>query len=411
MELLKVVTLGEAKNILDNNFGEYRLEAETVQVSKAAGRYLAEDITAAAPVPSFRRSTMDGYALKSSDISGASDTLPAFLKLKGEVVMGRAAETPVAPGEAVYVPTGAMVPDGADAVVMVEYTELLTADELAVYRPVAVKQHIIEAGDDMKVGDTVLKAGKLLRAADLGVITSAGRSQVRVNRRPVVSVISTGDEIVLPDAEPGPGEVRDINSYTIAAAAEALGCEVSGRIVVRDDETELKRVLSESLGQSDIVLLSGGSSAGKKDYSLSAIASLGGPGIQCHGLAFKPGKPTIIANARGKAVIGLPGHPVSALLVFSILGEYLVRLVNGAEQRVESWVEAILTDNISGAPGRETWQMVRLERTESGYAARPVYGESGLITMLAGAEGSVRIPLNKEGIASGTTVRVYLIEK
>jgi molybdopterin molybdotransferase len=304
-----------------------------------------------------------------------------------------------------------MVSEGADAVVMIEYTEMLTADELAVYRPVSVKQHLIGAGDDMKAGDTVLKAGKLLRAADLGVLISAGQPEVRVNRRPVVSVISTGDEIVPPDTEPGPGEVRDINSYTIAAAAEALGFEVPDRIVVRDDDAELKQALAESLEHSDIVLLSGGSSAGKKDYSLSAIASLGDPGIQCHGLAFKPGKPTIIANARGKAVIGLPGHPVSALLVFSILGEYLVRLINGAGQRVESWVEAVLTDNISGAPGRETWQMVRLEKTESGYAARPVYGESGLITLLAGAEGSVRIPRNREGISSGTAVRVYLIEK
>ncbi len=411
MELFKVITIEEAKGVLADNFKEYKLGVETIPILRAVGRYLAEDIEAALPVPAFRRSTKDGYAVRSRDVSGAADTLPAFLTLTGEVHMGQPAGIEVGAGEAVYVPTGAMVPEGADAIVMIEYTEILTDTELAIYRPSSVKENIINKGEDIEAGERVLSEGRKLKAADLGVLTSVGRSAVKVFRKPIVSVISTGDEIIAPDAEPSEGQIRDINSYTIAAAAEVAGYQIGSLHVVGDDREELKNTLRRCHEESDLVLLSGGSSVGKKDFSLETISGLGEPGILCHGLAFKPGKPTIIANSGGKAVIGLPGHPVSALIVFGILGDYLLCLMNRAPQRIEGRVGAVLTENISGAPGREAWQMVRLIRTDSGFEAKPVYGESGLITMLSGAEGSIRIPRNTEGIAAGTAVQVYLIEK
>ena len=411
MDLFKVITLDEAKQTLTDNFGDYVLKTETVHLLKAAGRYLAEDIDAALPVPAFRRSTKDGYALRSRDVSGAADTLPAFLTITGEVSMGRPADLEVGAGEAVYVPTGAMVPDGADAIVMIEYTELLTDVELAVYRPSLVKENIINAGEDINSGERVLRAGKKLRAADLGVLTSVGRLEVEVLKKPVVSVISTGDEIIAPDKQPSEGQIRDINTYTIAAAAEASGFEVGSLHVVNDDRVELENILRDCHGNSDLVLLSGGSSVGKKDYSLEAMASLGEPGILCHGLAFKPGKPTIIANAGGTPVIGLPGHPVSALVVFNIIGDHLLSLMNRSRPRIEGRVEAMLTENLSGTPGRDAWQMVRLVGTDAGYEAKPIHGESGLITLLSEAAGTVRIPRNTEGIPAGTAVEVYLIER
>ncbi|MDC7225425.1 MAG: molybdopterin molybdotransferase MoeA [Spirochaetales bacterium] len=407
MELLNVITIEDLKALLAENFSSYRLDTETIDVSVASGRFLACDTASAELVPPFRRSTMDGYALRSADISGASDSLPAFLMLRDEVKMGHPADTAVGPGDAVYVPTGGMVPDGADAVVMIEYTEKLTDNEVAIYRPAAAREHVISVGDDIKKGELILKKGRKLTAADLGVLTSIGLTRVEVYRKLAVSVISTGDEIAGPDDDIRLGQVRDINTYTIAAAAEELGCRVVHRQVVGDDAQLLRETLVQCREESDIVMLSGGSSVGVKDYSQQVIASLGEPGILCHGIAFKPGKPTIVANSGGKPVIGLPGHPVSAMLVFSIIGSYLVRLMNCSEQPIESWVEAFLTENVNGAPGREAWQMVNLRRNGEAYEAVPVHGESGLISLLASASGSVRIPVNTEGYSKGTAVRVY----
>ncbi len=409
MELLSVVTIAEAKKLLEENFKTYPLDIEIIPVENASGRFLAADAVSAETVPAFRRSTKDGYAVKASDVSGASETLPAFLQLKGEVSMGQTAGMELKPGEAVYVPTGGMVPDGADAVVMIEYIEKLTDDEISIFRPATVRENVINIGDDIVKGTVVLKAGKKLKPADLGVLTSIGCTEVEVYRKPVVSVISTGDEIVGPDEEPALGQIRDINTYTISAAVEQLDCDVYDRFIIQDDEQALTDVLRECHRNSDIVLLSGGSSVGVKDYSLKAITALGSPGVLCHGIAFKPGKPTIIANAAGKPVIGLPGHPVSALVVFGIIVRHLVCLLNRSVPPPETYTEAVLTENISGAPGRETWQFVKLEHTADGNMAVPVHGESGLITMLAEAFGTVRIPRNSEGINKGTAVKVYIL--
>ncbi len=407
MDLLNVISVEAAENLLIKNFSDYRLNTESVIISEAAGRFLASDQVSAVTVPSFRRSTKDGYAVRSVDVSGASETLPAFLMLAGEVNMGTVADYKLKPGEAAYVPTGGMVPDGADSVVMIEYSEKLTDDEVSIYRPTAVNENIINIGDDIEEGCTVMEQGRKLKPADLGVLTSIGLTEVEVFVKPAVSVISTGDEIAGPDEDIKPGQIRDINTYTIAAAAEALGCRIIERVVVKDDQQLLTEVLRECYAKSDIVLLSGGSSVGVKDYSLQVIDSLGAPGVLCHGIAFKPGKPTIIANAGGKPVIGLPGHPVSALVVFGILGRTLVHLMYRTVPPVESWVEAVLSENVNGAAGREAWQMVRLAKSSTGYEAVPVHGESGLITMLASSFGTVRIPLNKEGLSKGSSVRVY----
>ena len=409
MDLLDVVTIEEACGLLESHFGEYEIDSELVPLERAPGRYLAEDILSPEAVPAFRRSTKDGYAVRSRDVSGAAETLPAFLVLKGEVFMGEAAGMETGPGEAVYVPTGAMVPEGADAIVMIEYTEPLTEDEIAVYRPVSLKENIISEGDDLAKGSLALPRGRKLHPADIGVLASIGLLEVPVFRKPAVAVISTGDEIIPPGESPAPGQVRDINSWTVSAAAASLGFEVSEIHTAGDDRAELERLVASCRERNDITLISGGSSVGKKDYSVAAIEAAGLPGIFCHGLAFKPGKPTIIADAGGKPVIGLPGHPVSALMVLGILGRKLMSLMMRSKLPAEGRISAVLTENLAGAPGREAWQTVRLTPVESGFEARPIHGESGLISVLADSDGIVRIPQNSEGAAAGSTVDVYLI--
>ncbi len=415
MDLLRVVTIEEAKILLRDNFSSYKLKTERIPAESAVGRVLASDVASSVPVPDFRRSTRDGYAVRAVDVSGASDTLPAFLTIRGNVSMGQPAGFKIGPGEAAYVPTGGMIPEGADSVVMVEYSEMLTDDEVSIFKPSSVRQHVINIGDDVKAGERILKAGRRLKPADIGVLTSIGCADVEVYRKPVITVISTGDEIAAPDADIRPGQVRDINTYTIAAAAEEAGCDVRSLMVINDDRKALTDALISAHGTSDIVVLSGGSSVGVKDYSLDVIASLGKPGVLCHGIAFKPGKPTIIANAGGKPVIGLPGHPVSALLVFGVIGRYLINLISRSPQPAESYINAELTENLNGAPGREAWQVVRLEemegddRGELSFRAVPIHGESGLISVLSDASGTVRIPRNVEGYSKGTNVRVYML--
>ena len=309
MELFNVIAVEEVKPLLKQHFSRYKLGTETVAVEEAVDRVLAVDIVSDLQVPAFRRSTKDGYAVRSADVSGASESEPVELKLNGEILMGTAAFTGLKHGETVYVPTGGMIPDGADALVMIEYARTLSDDAIAVIRSVAVKENVINIGEDINEGAVVLRTGRRMTPADLGVLTSVGISSVEVFVKPKVSIISTGDEIAAPGEELTLGMVRDINTYTVSAAAEKAGCEVVIRRVVRDDEELLKKVLAECHKASDIVFISGGSSVGIRDYSLPAISSLGSPGILCHGIAFKPGKPTIIAKAGEKTGHRASGAP------------------------------------------------------------------------------------------------------
>jgi molybdopterin molybdotransferase len=386
-------------------------KTETLSLLSALCRYLAREVKAAEDVPGFSRSTMDGFAVRARDTFGASEGLPAYLEIAGEVLMGEEPQGGVEPGQAWRIATGGMLPAGADAVVMVEQTETLDEKTIGVVKPVAPGENVIRRGEDLTAGDLVLPAGHCLKAHDLGVLAAAGVTAVEVFCRQRVGIISTGDEVVPPDEKPAPGKIRDINSYTLYGAVAEAGGEPHLYGIVKDDFQKIRERLTIVLKENDLALLSGGSSVGTRDVAAEAINSLGSPGVLFHGLPIRPGKPAIGAVVAGKPVFGLPGHPASALVVFQLLVAPLLRMGNysGEENGFREFpLVARLTRNLRSAPGREDFIRVRLFLQQGSLYAEPVLGKSGLITTLVKADGLARIPAGKEGVEAGETVEVKL---
>ena len=307
-----------------------RTGEETVLRENALGRVPATAVVSSADLPGFARSTVDGYAVRAADTYGASDGLPAYLDLIGAVRMGAAPDVAVRPATAVQIPTGAVIPADADAVVMVEHTQVTTSDVIEVTRPVAVGDGIVRADEDVARGAEIAPAGRPLRAQDLGLLAAAGVTEVVVRARPTVAIISTGDEVVPPSTrELQPGQVRDATASALAALVAEAGGEPSILGIVPDDLDALTKTLESAVQDSDMVVVSAGSSVGARDETTAAVESLGGPGIFCHGLSIKPGKPTLLAECSDVPVIGLPGNPLSALVVFRLVGLPVLRLVGG----------------------------------------------------------------------------------
>jgi molybdopterin molybdotransferase len=383
-----------------------RTPAETIPLTDALHRIPAAPVTAAQPLPGFARSTVDGYAVRAADTYGVSEGLPGYLDVAGAIRMGAAPDVAVSPGTAVAMPTGGMLPPGADAVVMIEYTAEAMSGTIEVVRPVAPGDGVIRADEDAAPGTAIVPAGRPLRAQDLGMLAAAGVTSVTVHARPVVTVFSTGDEVVPPDtAALMPGQVRDATAVALAAlVTEAGGDPVPGGIVA-DDPGLLEAALRAALDGSDLVVVSAGSSVGARDETAAAVGRLGEPGIWCHGLAIKPGKPTLLADCAGVPVIGLPGNPRSALVVFRLIGMPLVRLVAGCTlPPAEATVRARLDRDLASATGRLDVVQVRV----SGRCASPVFGMSALLSVLTTADGYVVIPEEATGLGAGTEVDVTL---
>lgn len=426
MEMFNVLTLRDITEQLQKKFPAPVQKREVIPISKALGRVISETVTAHEPVPHFSRSVVDGYAVRARDTFGAGESMPGFLTLKGAVEMGKPATQTVGPGETVYVPTGGALPLGADAVVMLEYVEPFGIDQVAVQKPASPLENVMSRGDDLAEGEVVLKAGTKLRPQDLGVLAAMGVESVEVYMPVRVSILSTGDEIVPVHQIPVPGQIRDINTYTIAALAEASGAEVIRARLIADDFNALKEAVSEALTDSDLVLLSGGSSVGEKDYTVKVLQSFGDAEILAHGLAVKPGKPTVVARVEMIPVFGLPGQPASAMMIFKAVVEPLIQSLKGqrflpmvAETSTEvPWstasdlsvhsVTAVSSANIHAAPGRTTFQMVTLENRNGQMTAVPVYGKSGMISLMSRAHGFIRIEAEQEGILQNEPVRVIL---
>jgi len=394
------------------------LETEAVPLMQLYGRVLAEDIVCEEAVPGFNRSTVDGYAVRSCDTGGASESLPAFLKTAGEVEMGCDASCfQVGPGECIYVPTGGMVPPGADAMVMVEYCEAFGMDQMAVYTSVSEGNNMVFAGDDMACGQLVLQRGRKVRPADLGVLASIGRTSALVYKPWKVSILSTGDEIIDPSRMPKPGQIRDVNSYGLYGLAAEYGFEVLEFQVVEDKAEILEQKVAEAMKEADLVVLSGGSSQGKKDATASIIGRLASSGVLTHGLAVKPGKPTILGfdEPSRTALIGLPGHPVAAMILFREVAGGLWEILTGQQETEKKpSLEGIITANLAASPGRKTWQLVTVDferrEEESGLPyVTPVWGKSGLIRTMSEADGYLVVDVNDEGINRGQQVRVWLL--
>lgn len=385
---------------------------ERVPTVRARGRVLAEDLYSAVDLPHFHRAAMDGYAVKAKDTFGASQSLPAYLKLAGVMEMGKEAARPVATGEAIRISTGGMMPPESDAVVMVEYADEVEGGLVEIHRGVSPWQNVIQIGDDIKKGEMVFQRGRRLRAHDLGALTGIGISSVPVYKQPRIALISTGDEIVDADTDPLPGQVRNINQHSLAGLIEECGGELKDWGVVRDDKDQLTKAIGEALEWGDLVLLSGGSSMGAKDIALETILSFADSEFVFHGISISPGKPTIFAKACGKPILGLPGYPVSALVIFDLFAGPLIRRLAGQDTetvtRFTKTVQATLKTNISSQVGREDYVRVTLERDADRLLAIPLPTKSGAIFTLVKADGMVRIDLNQDGLEPGEEVEVIL---
>jgi molybdopterin molybdotransferase len=349
---------------------------------------------------------VDGFAVRAADTYGVSDGLPGYFDVTGTVRMGAAPDAAVGPGTAVSIPTGGMLPAGADAVVMVEYTQPVLNGTVEVTRPVAPGDGIVRADEDAAAGAQLAPAGRPLRAQDLGMLAAAGVTTVTVHARPLVTVFSTGDEVVPPEtAELQPGQVRDATAVALAALISEAGGAAAAGGIIPDHAAALEAALLAALGGSDMIVISAGSSVGARDQTAAAVSRLGPPGIWCHGLAIKPGKPTLLAECAGVPVIGLPGNPRSALVVFRLIGMPVLRRIGGCTRPpAEPVLRARLDRDVASASGRLDVVQVRID----GQAATPVFGLSALLSVLTAADGYVVVPEDATGLRAGTEVDVTL---
>jgi len=395
--------------VLDRLEAFDRLEAEEVDLDRASGRVLAQDAPAPEDLPPFDRSTVDGFAVRARETFGASESSPALFELAGEVAMGRPAEVEVRAGQAVKVWTGGVLPAGADAVVMLEYSRLLDRTSLELTRAVAPGANVIGRGEDAAEGQVLLRAGSELRAQELGLLAGLGLTRVQVVRRPRVAVVSTGNELVPAGERPGPGQIREINSHTLAALIIEAGAEPIWLGLVRDEPERLRAAVAEGLERAEVVLVSGGSSVGAADWTLRTFRSFDGAELLAHGVSISPGKPLILVRVGQKSLFGLPGHVASAMITFHLFVRPLLRgRLLGLSHEPDRPIQALLSRNLASAQGREDWVRVRLERTDQGWQAAPVLGPSGLISTLVKADGLIRVPLESEGLLAGSRVEVHL---
>lgn len=406
----KVKTSEEALEILK---GFSPCGEEDVPLGEALNRVLGNEIIVPEDLPEFSRSTMDGYAVRAKDTFGGTENLPSLLEIAGEVVMGQAPTVVVTPGKAVRISTGGMMPDGADAVVMIEYCRSLDDRTIEVSRTVSPLENVISPGDDLKKGETIFQAGCSLRPQDLGLLAGLGIEKVRAFKKPKVAIISTGDEIVPIDQRPQRGQVRDINSYTLNAFCVQAGALPVSMGLCKDSFQDLRDMVVRGLEAADTVWISGGSSVGTRDITVKVLESFDGMELLVHGISISPGKPTIIARIGSKAVFGLPGHAASAMVVAEIfLNPFLARLSGDAKAFEDNHfcVQAELGRNIESASGRDDYIRVKLDRREGRYVAEPVFGKSGLISTLVEAHGLVKVDRNTEGLYQGQVVNVLLFK-
>ncbi len=402
--MLLVLTPGEALGLIKEKFLPLD-RRERVSLAQAAGRVLAEDIIASEYVPGFDRSTVDGYALRAEDCFGCSESIPALLSLSRSISMGEDAGAPLDRDCCAYVPTGAALPPGANAVAMIEYCEDFGDGSIGITKSVAPGENLIFKGDDVYPGKVVLPAGRMLSAKDIGSLAAMGIMSVEVFAKPLVGIISTGDELVPADETPAEGQVRDINSLMLAALIEEFGAKAKLYGIVRDEEPLLEAALERAIGDCDCVLISGGSSVGTKDATGRIIERRGE--LLFHGIAMKPGKPTILGISEGKPIFGLPGHPGAAWFVSQIFVRAAMDTLLGRESRPLT-LRACLTESVSANHGRAQYGGVSLALRDGIWYATPIRSKSGLISTLCSADGFFCIPRDSEGCAAGESIDVTL---
>jgi len=392
------------------------LETEKLNLDNALGRILAEDIYSSVDLPPFSRSTVDGYAVKAADTAGASASMPTYFEVTGSIEMGAGTEIKLKSGEAAAIPTGGMLPAGADAVLMIEDTEKIEENTIESFKSLAAGENLVQKAEDIAAGELLFKKGHKLMARDIGALAGLGITEFKGAVKAKVSVISTGDELIPAEAEAKAGQIRDINSYSITSYLNKIGAEAKKVGIIEDRFESLKEAVKNELDQ-DLVLISGGSSVGIKDMTIDLLNSLGEPGVLLHGLAIKPGKPTILAIIEGTIVIGLPGHPASAWTVNNVLVGEIVRVLNGEKEPAEIGIssdkysiKAELTRSLVSDKGREEYIPVQIFKEKDKLMAEPLLGKSSLITNLAYGDAVLIVPRTQEGKDKGEIVELTLIE-
>ena len=419
-EFLTLLPPDEAREKLLSHLSASTIASVSIDVSAALGQITAVDVFAPHPLPDFQRTTVDGYAVRARDTFGATDSLPAYLNLVGEVPMGDSPSFEIGAGQCALIHTGGMLPNGADAVVMLEYTQAIVGagssrpdSEIEIFKSVADGENLIRIGEDVAQNQLVIPRGTQIRPAEIGGLMALGFTSVNVAKQPRVGLISTGDEVIDPAQTPRPGQVRDINSYTLGALVEKSGGVAVRYGIFGDSFQLLKEAALKALSECDVVIITAGSSASTRDMTAEVIRQLGEPGVLVHGINTRPGKPTILGVCNSKAVIGLPGNPVSALVngylfVVPVIGKLL-----GASPKPKATVQAKLTVNLPSQAGREDWWPVKLvaggQSSIDNYAAEPIFGKSNLIFTLASADGLLRIHPDATGLSAGEMVEVVLI--
>jgi len=427
-EFLTLLPPDQARDELLSHLAPPKADSESVGIVHALNRFTAADTFALHPLPDFIRATVDGYAVRARDTFGASDTLPAYLNLIGEVPMGDTPAFELGAGQCALIHTGGMLPNGADAAVMVEYTQLIADSkvsrlwnevqrqelsdskiEIEIFKSVADGENVIRIGEDVAQNQLVIPKGAQLRPAEIGGLTALGFMSIHVAKKPRVGLISTGDEVIDPSQTPRPGQVRDINSYTLGALVEKCGGVAIRYGIFSDQFQALKEAAAKALSECDMVIITAGSSASTRDMTADVIRTLGEPGVLVHGINTRPGKPTILGVCNGKAVIGLPGNPVSALVNGYLFVAPVIEKLLGALPKPKASVLATLTVNLPSQAGREDWWPVKLATTRNTQQAIPIFGKSNLIFTLASADGLLRIHPDATGLSAGEVVEVVLV--
>ena len=402
----KVKTTEEVFEILK---GFNPTKEEVVSLENALGRVLSSDIISQEDLPGFFRSSMDGYAVRARDTFGATESLPVLMEVSGEVIMGQSPTMTVGPGKAVRISTGGMLPKGADGVVMLEYCHTIDKKTIEISRVISPLENVIRSDDDFEEGSTILEEGCILRPQDLGLLAGLGITRISVYKRPRVAIISTGNEVIPIDQRPEPGQVRDINNYTLGAFCRQAGAIPISLGLCSDSFTQIRGLVARGLDEADSVWISGGSSVGTRDLTLKVFESFDNMELFVHGISISPGKPTIIARIGTRAVFGLPGHTTSAMVVAEVfLNRFLSRLSGEKTSpgAANYQVEAELSRNIESANGRDDYIRVKLKKKGEKLIAEPVFGKSGLISTLVEAHGLILVDRNTEGIYQGQMVRV-----
>ena len=419
-EFLTLLPPDDARTLLLSHLSPPKIVSESIAVSSSLGRFTASDIIAPHPLPDFPRTTVDGYAVRAKDTFGASDSLPAYLTLIGEVPMGDSPSFEISTGQCALIHTGGMLPKGADAVVMLEYSQHIVGagsprPEIEIFKSVADGENLIRIGEDVAQGQLVIPKGTLIRPAEIGGLMALGFTSIQAAKKPRVGLLSTGDEVIDPSQTPRYGQVRDINSYTLGALVEKTGGEAIRYGIFSDSFQVLQEAAAKALSECDVIIITAGSSASTRDMTAEVIRTLGEPGVLVHGINTRPGKPTILGVCNGKAVIGLPGNPVSALVNGYLFVVPVIEKLLGALPKPKATVQAKLTVNLPSQAGREDWWPAKLLPSPlgrgqgEGLFAEPIFGKSNLIFTLASADGLLRIHPDATGLSAGEMVEVVLI--